>query len=528
MRTVKEAVFDVLRRYGMTTLFANPGSTEVPMLVDLPEDLNFVLALHEGSVVGMATGWSIATGTPGLVLLHTTAGLGNAVGALATARVNRAPMVVLVGQQDRRHVACVPFLTGELEGLAGNYPVRVETPARAADLPAAVARARHEAVAGRGPAVVVVPMNDWDELIEDSVEIAAPLQFHTATGVDDDSVDRVAAIMDSAKNPVLVVGAGADEERTWAALQLLADHHDMPVWQEPFGARAGFPQHHVRFAGHLPSGRYELRQTLQSHDVILVVGAPVLRQYGYEPGPLFVPGARVVVLTDDPSEAAYSTADFAVITPLPAMCEALAARGPTTGRALTEPIIQPLEVRPPGPGAPLRPEHVFAALNERLPEDRLIVEESPSSRSLLQQMVPPLLPMGFVSAAMGGLGFAMPAAAGLKMALPERSIVAVIGDGSSLYSIQALWSAQRYGAGVLYIVLSNGAYAIMDRLAQNARGAAPWPPLEDIDVGGLSRSFGCEAVRIETHDDLLAHLDKIIPTLPTRSAPVLLDIVVST
>ena len=152
VRTVREATFDVLRRHGMTTIFANPGSTEIAFLTDLPDDLDFVLALHEGSVVGVATGWATALGRPALVNLHTTAGLGNAVGALATARVNRVPLVVIVGQQDRRHLALRPFLAGDLEGLAGQHPVWVANPARPQDVPGAVARAWHEARDGRGPA----------------------------------------------------------------------------------------------------------------------------------------------------------------------------------------------------------------------------------------------------------------------------------------------------------------------------------------------------------------------------------------
>src|SRR5512133_2681387 len=129
MRTVRDAAFDALRRLGGTTLFSNPGSTEISLLTDLPDDLKFVPALHEGSVVGIATGWATANERPAVVILHTTAGLGNAVGALATARVNRAPLVVLVGQQDRRHLAHAPFLAGRLQGLAGEYPVWVDQPA---------------------------------------------------------------------------------------------------------------------------------------------------------------------------------------------------------------------------------------------------------------------------------------------------------------------------------------------------------------------------------------------------------------
>src|SRR4051794_38013329 len=156
MTTVRDATLEVLRQCGVKRMFGNPGSTEVPFLIDLPDDLEFVLGLHEGAVVGMATGHAIATGQPALVVLHTTAGLGNAVGALATARANRAPLVVLVGQQDRRHLASEPFLAGRLEGLAGAYPVWEHQPVRPQDVPGAVRRAWHEAAQHRGPAIVVV------------------------------------------------------------------------------------------------------------------------------------------------------------------------------------------------------------------------------------------------------------------------------------------------------------------------------------------------------------------------------------
>ena len=179
MRTVRAATFDVFRQYGLTTIFANPGSTEVAFLTDLPDDIGFVLALHEGSVVGIATGYATAAGRPALVNLHTTAGLGNAVGALATARTNRVPLVVVLGQQDRRHLAYKPFLAGELEGLAGAYPVWVHQPVRPQDVPGAVARAWHEARDGHGPALMIVPSDDWAEPAEEAA-IAAPAALHRA------------------------------------------------------------------------------------------------------------------------------------------------------------------------------------------------------------------------------------------------------------------------------------------------------------------------------------------------------------
>ena len=164
--TVRDACFDVMRAEGMTTIFSNPGSTEIPFLTDLPGEFRFVLGLHEGSVVGIASGYALGTAQPAFVLLHTTAGLGNAVSAIATARVNHAPMVIVVGQQDRRHLALEPFLAGRLGGLAGEYPLDVLTPVIAADVPSALRRATHTAREDNGPVIVIVPMDDWDELVE--------------------------------------------------------------------------------------------------------------------------------------------------------------------------------------------------------------------------------------------------------------------------------------------------------------------------------------------------------------------------
>ncbi len=525
MRTVRDAAFDVLRLHGLTTLFANPGSTEVALLADLPEDLRFVLALHEGSVVGTATGWALARREPALVLLHTTAGLGNAVGALATARENRAPLVVIVGQQDRRHLAHEPFLAGRLEGLGGDYPVRVETPPRAQDVPGAIGRAAHAARVGRGPALVMVPMDDWGAPADD-LPVPAPTVLRQATGADTDAVREVAGLLDTATSPTLIVGAGADDRATWRALTALAERLRCPVWQEPFGARAGFPQDHPLFAGHLPADRGRLRETLAPHDLVLAVGAPVLRQYPYADGPLVRGGTRLAIVTDDPAEAQRAPVELAVVAPLPAFCGELAA----TVRARAEdplPVLsRPSPPPPPREGEPLRAAQVLALLAERLPAHTVLVEETPSSRPDLHVLMPARQPLGFLSAAMGGLGFALPAAIGVRMAAPERPVVAVVGDGSSLYQIQALWTAAHYGVGTVFVVLANGRYAIMDQLADDHGGKPPWPAFEEVSVCGLARSLGCTARRVTDWPSLSGELDALLPTLEHRTEPLLLEVAV--
>src|SRR3954470_4807239 len=242
--TVREATFDVLRRLQLTTIFSNPGSTEVPFLAGLPGDLKFVLALHEGAVVGMAAGYALGTGRPALVLLHSTPGLGNAVAALATARANRVPLVVVVGQQDRRHLALDPFLAGRLEGLAGDYPVWVNTPIRPQDVPGTIVRAYHEAATHRGPAVVVVPMDDWLEPAGDMTFGAQ--RVVRSQGADPRAVDELATLLDQAETPVIVAGAGAE----WEGLIALAETLGCPVWQAPVRGFGGIPLDHPPVCRH--------------------------------------------------------------------------------------------------------------------------------------------------------------------------------------------------------------------------------------------------------------------------------------
>jgi benzoylformate decarboxylase len=525
--TVREATFDVLRTLGLTRIFSNPGSTEVSFLAGLPDDLEFVLGLHEGSVVGMATGYALGRGAPAFALLHTTAGLGNAVSALATARVNRAPLVVMVGQQDRRQLAQEPFLAGRLHGLAGEYPVSVDQPVRAQDVPGALVRAYHAAEGARGPALVIVPMDDWHAPAPEAHEVVGPDRLLRAGAASSEAIDELAALLEDAEAPALVAGAGADTPEGWAALVALAEHLACPVWTEAFGARAGFPQDHPLFAGHLSPSRARLREMLSPHDAILAVGAPIFRQYAYEPGPLVNPGTLLALVTDDPAEAHRSPSQLTLVAEPSAVCRGLVERLAPREGPRPAPFARPAPPPPPAPGEPLRAGHVLAALAERLPADAILVEESPSSRPELNARLPARVPMGFLSAAMGGLGFALPGTIGLRMALPDRPVLTVVGDGSSMYAIQALWSAARYRVGALFVVMANGRYAIIDKLAANTGQPAPWPSFETIEIAAIARAFGCEAIRIEDHVDLLARLDDVLPQLARRDSPLVLEIAVA-
>jgi benzoylformate decarboxylase len=528
-RTVRDAAFDVFRRRGLTTMFANPGSTEVPFLAGMSDEFRFVLGLHEGAVVGMASGFAIGLGRPALVLLHTTAGLGTAVSGLATARANRVPLVVVVGQQDRRHLSFEPFLAGRLAGLAGEYPVAVEQPAQAQDVPGAIERAYHAAETWRGPALVIVPMGDWEEPADEEREpAAAGGAVLRAAAVTPEAVDALAEFLAAAHTPALVVGAGADDPETWAALVEVAERLGAPVFQEPFGARAGFPQDHALYRGVLPADRVRLRETLAPHDAMLVVGAPVFRQTVFLPGRLTEPGTRIAVVGDDPQEAHRSPAELTVLAPPAPVCQALVDRVPRRDVPPPASASPPAVPDPPRPEESLTASHVLAALAERLPRDAIVIEEAPVDRPDIHARLPARAPLGYLSAAQGGLGFAMPAAVGLRMALPHRPVVAVVGDGSALYGVHSTWSAVHYGVAPLWIVLSNGGYVVMDRLAEkHGGGEGPWPAFGDVELATITRGFGCPAQRIRTYDELVAAFDETVPALADRREPLLLDVEVA-
>jgi benzoylformate decarboxylase len=253
----------------------------------------------------------------------------------------------------------------------------------------------------------------------------------------------------------------------------------------------------------------------------------VFRQYPFEVGPLVEDGTVVAMVTDDVEDAHHSPVDLAVVARPAPVCRQLAARVPERD---DEPVSPPDPIpapRRPRAGEPLRAAHVMAALAERIPVETVVVEETPSTRPDLHRLVPARRPMGFLSAAMGGLGFAMPAAIGVRMARPEDPVVAVVGDGSSLYAIQSLWSAAHYGCGVLFVVLANGRYAIMDRLAeQHGSGKAPWPAFEEVSVHRLAQALGCPGERVDSYDALVAALDAVVPTLARRTEPLVLEVAV--
>ncbi|HEX6711605.1 MAG TPA: benzoylformate decarboxylase [Rubrobacter sp.] len=518
MATVREATFDLLRRLGITTVFGNPGSTELTFLKDFPEDFRYVLGLQEATVLGMAEGFAQGTGQAALVNLHTGPGLGNAMGAMITAWHNKTPLLVTAGQQDRRHSALEPLLTGGLVELAQPYVKRSFEPVRAEDVPGEIRRAYHTAMQQpRGPVFVSIPMDDWDSESE-------PLEDHDVnhrTAPDPEAMGRFASVLTEARNPAIITGAGVDRAGAFYDAVALAEKLAAPVWQDPISPLASFPQDHPLFQGHLPPAQRQLAEKLSGHDIVLVLGAPVFLYYPYVPGPTVAGETRVLHVSEDPNEAARAAVGTSVVGDVGLAIRNLTALLPGVDRPPPHAQEQPPE---PEAGTPMSADYVMHTIAGVLPEEAVVFDETASSKAKLHRYVRINRPGGYHTSAAGGLGFCMPGSVGYKLAVPDRPVVCAIGDGSSMYSIQALWSAARYGVEVAFIVVNNRGYSILKgfRDAIGAGDTVPGLDVEGIDFVGVARGLGVDGEKVEEAGDLLPAVKRAM----NARRPYLLEVVV--
>jgi len=517
--TVREATIALLRERGLTTIFGNPGSTELGLLRDFPADFRYALALHEGVAVAMADGYAQASGRPALVNLHSACGVGNAMGAVVNAFHNRAPLVITAGNQDRRHLESEPYLFARSTALMEPYVKFSHEPPRPQDVPAAIDRAW--ALAGtppQGPAFVSIPSGDWEEPA--SGDAAGQRDVWFGVGADENLLDRLAERIEAAGAPALIVGGGVDQARAWDEVAELAERLAAPVWTAPQAPRLGFAEDHPLYQGHLAPGRVTAAGQLSGRDVALVLGAPVFAFLPYEPGDAAFP--ELIHVTDDTDEAARAPA-LSVVADVGAVARGLSERlRPRSPSVPVAPRPKPAPVDAAA-GVPIPPAFVMAALARALPDDAVLVEEAPSHRGDLRAQVWIRRPASFFATTSGGLGFAMPAAVGIKLACPERPVVCLVGDGSALYAAQTLWSAVQLGAAVTFVIVNNGRYAILEAAARfSGIEGLPSMELPGLDFLSLAASFGCHAVRISEATQLPGALSAAV----RASVPVLIDVLV--
>ena len=513
MTTVREATLDLMRRRGMTTVFGNPGSTELPMLADFPEDFRYVLGLHETVAVGMADGFAQASGRPTMVNLHTAPGMGNGMGAIFNAQANKSPLVVTAGQQARSLMTLQANLTNR-DATRMPHPLVKWSyePPRAEDVPHAIARATHLAtLPPQGPVFVSIPMDDWKAEVDPQ---ATPHQLGREVGgragADPAVVRALAERIAGARNPVLVAGPELDAGGGWRSAVELAEQQRMPVWATPAtgGGRIGFPESHPAFQGLLPPAVGPLGETLAAHDLILVAGSSVFPYYPNIPGPPLAEGSSLVAITSDPDEAARAPMGDAIVADVALTLEALvAALDPSEREAPPE--------RPAPEAAaetdPMNPSTAVATLAEVFPEDGIVVLESPSATLALRNQMRLGPPGSYYFGAGGGLGFGLAASIGVALAQPERRVVCVLGEGSAQYAIQGFWTAAAYGVPVTYLILRNEEYAILKWFAtlEDVTGA-PGLDLPALDVASVAAGYGVPARKVEGRDELHSALGEAI------------------
>jgi benzoylformate decarboxylase len=513
--SVRDAFIEQLRLFGMTSVFGNPGSTELPMFRDFPDDFRYVLGLQESVVVAMADGYAQATGNASIVNLHSAAGVGHAMGNIFTAYKNRTPLVITAGQQARSMLLGEPFLhADQATELPRPYVKWSSEPARAQDVPAALARAYHLAMAPpRGPVFLSVPVDDWDAPV-DATQPLEPRSVSTAVRADPALLDKVANALADADRPGLVVGAGVDRDRAFAETVTLAERHQARVWVAPMSARCSFPESHPLFAGFLPTARHGIRRCLDEHDVVVVLGAPVFAYHVEDTGPHVSEGTAMFQLVDDPASAAGTPVGTSVVTSL-----RLGVRD-LLGGPEPKPRSSPQSwVRPPRVDGrnELSEDLLMQTLADLRPETSIVVEEAPTTRRAMHDHLPFDQPESFYTCASGGLGHGLPAAVGIALARPEQQVIALLGDGSSMYAIQGLWSAAHESLPIVFVIVNNQGYAAIDEFARHFGVSKPvGTTLTDIDFPGLARSMGCVGTVVRRPDELTTALrDALASPTPT-------------
>ncbi len=519
---------ETLAAHQVRYIFGNPGTTESPLmdrLADYP-NIQYVLALHEGVAVGMADAYALATGQVGVVNLHVAPGLGNGLGMLFNALEGRSPVLVTAGQPDSRLRLRDPLLSHDLVAMAApltKWSVRAE---RADELPLILHRAFKIALEPpSGPVFVALPLDVMEQ--ESDAAVLAPMPPSGQARADADALNQAAELLLAAKNPVIVCGDGVFRAGAQDELVKAAEFLGAPVWNTLLTAAVNFPMTHPQFRGQLPDNYDGIRQLLgapDAPDAVLLVGGHFFREVFYSPQSPWPQDAAVIQVEDAPQSLARNFAvsvglaahPRAVLRELAAIMSeragndfaamaanrraALAQRKAQDNRQHEARLKAEWDVRP------MTHARVMAELEAALPSHAVVVGEVNMGRADLLRALAFERPGDYYGSRGGGIGQGLPGAIGCKLAHPDRPLLAISGDGSALYSIQALWTAAHYRLPIVFVILNDRAYSIVKRNLDRYReyfgvaGRRGYPFLDlvdpDIDFVQLANGLGVPACRI--------------------------------
>ncbi len=531
LMTGKQALAQMLAAEGLEYIFGNPGTSETPfldVLQDYPQ-LRYVQALQEGTAVGMADGYARATGKPAFANIHIAGGLANGISGLYNAYRGGTPMVLTAGNSDTRMYLADPVLSGDLVEMTSQYTKWSAEVLHASDLPVAIRRAFREAkTPPTGPVFLSFPWDTMDDVAD--VEIAPSSPGYFRIRPDTEALARASRLLAQAENPVMVVGDRVAQSGGVAQVTRLAEQLGARVYAASF-SEVNFPTSHGLYGGMLNLNNPATRQQLAGADVVLAVGANVFNSFLYVPEPFLGPATKLVHLDSSYAEVEKIYATEVGILADPAAGadeltaaltqdmsgsakEAAATRSAQYAEERRRSDEQYLErVRNMGSRRPMAVEQMMHGLAEAAPPDVIVADESITSRAALNRAFNFDEPGSLYSIRGGALGWAMPGALGVKLANPDRPVLAVVGDGASLYTVQALWTAARYNIPVVYAICNNRSYRILKvnmdiylrRMLEDEDRRSEYVGMEfanPLDLSAIAQGLGVAGEKVEDPAEL--------------------------
>lgn len=521
-----EAFLKILKQEGVQYIIGNPGSTELPIMDALAgqEEIHYILTLHEGAAISMADGYAIASGKLAVVNVHISPGLGNSMGMLYNAYKSGAPLIVTAGQHDQSFLLSEPILWSNLTELAQPYVKWAYEVRRLDDLPYVLHRAAKIATTPpSGPVFLSLPM-DVLKATKD-IDLGEPTRVDLGIRPSAQISEKAAELLLQAKNPVIIAGDVVARRQAHKELARVAELIGAPVYQQTVSGTCNFPFSHPLSLGPLPRLQRVVRQALNDKDVLLAVGAELITMSlpaDIDPLP---PHIKIIIIHIhfDPWEIGKNyPAQVAIlgdaketlldlekvlqekITPEQRKEAYRRMEGISLAK---ERLYQDLKekAKEEATQKPNSPLALMDVICETLPENAVIVDETISSGRSLRSLWQGNDPQSYYGLRGGGIGWGIPAALGVKLAMPQRAVVALIGDGSAMYSYQALWTAAHYGLKVIFVICNNKSYRILKERTKALQGFSAKSNLyvgmdlknPEIDFVGLAKALGVNAVRTQ-------------------------------
>jgi benzoylformate decarboxylase len=516
----------LLKDEGVTHMFGNPGTTELPIMHAMREhqDLTYVLGLQESLVVAMADGFSRASGKLTACNVHVAPGLGNAIGSIYNARFTGTPMIITAGQQEQGHGLTEPLLYDPLVPIAEPVVKWATEITRIDDMPRVIRRAAKIATTPpTGPVFLSLPGDVLNE--EAGIDLGASTRVNTRVRPADDVLGRLADRILAAKNPVIICGDELVKSDALAEAAQFAETLGADVFQQtvPYGAH--YLSKHACFMGTLTRDQKNVRDTLTPYDLMVVLGADALRMSVWSEVDPLPDGLSIVQvgLVDwemgknyPVEQAIYGDPRETLKALIPALREkggtALAERAKTAIAGMADrnwtakrsKVVEKIESAEAID--PMSADMFCLRFVEGLPDDAVVVHEGLTSTRYLPHLLPYNDRFSYHGFASGGIGWAVPAGVGVQLAQPDRPVCVVVGDGSSMYSIQALWTAANMKLPMTYVIANNGAYRIIKQRLKAFHGNDHYIGMDfndpAIDFVNLAKSMGMSAQRVNNPDDL--------------------------